>query len=256
MKNIFSTLLAPSVLAAASIAIASSSASAFTFSANSDKVTIGSTDINKSFDILFDGNVATQNVNGLSSEATFKFLGFTTIRTGTTTKTEAKFDIKLSNISNSGIISRASALGFNVSRSLLGVGNDSGSGNTRTTGLFGNDRTGAFPNQFGDVDICFTDGPTCQGGSNGGVDNNPKTPIADSGNFTAILAFQGAINSFDLNNFGVRYQSINGNGFNGDSGTGRGKVKKKVPEPAMVTALGFVAVSALGLRKKNKKVTL
>ena len=252
MKKIFS-MLAPSMLAAASVAIASSSASAFTFSANSDKVTIGSTDINKSFDILFDGNVATQNVNGLSSEATFKFLGFTTTGTGSNAKTEAKFDIKLSNISNSGIISRTSALGFNVSRSLLGVGNTNTSGSTRTTGLFGNDRSGSFPNQFGDVDVCFTDGNNCQGGSNGGVDNNAATSIASSGNFTAILAFQGAIDSFDLNNFGVRYQSISGNGFNGASGTGRGTAKKKVSEPAMGAALGFVAVSALGLRKKNKK---
>jgi hypothetical protein len=198
------------------------SASAFTFSANNDTVSIGSTDTNKSFDIVFDGNVDTNNVNGLSSAATFKFLGFTTIGTGTSAKTEAKFDIKLTNTSNSGITSRTSALGFDVSRSLLGVGSTGGSGNTRVNGLFSNDRSGSFPNQFGSVDVCFTDGNTCQGGTNGGVDNNPNTSILNSDNFTAILAFQGSINSFDLNNFGARYQSISGNGFNGASGTGKG----------------------------------
>jgi hypothetical protein len=262
MKNIFSTFK-PSILVYTLITAVfgtlaiTPSASAFTFSANNDKVTIGSTDINKSFDILFNGNVATQNVNGLTSEATFKFLGFTTTGTGTSAKTEAKFDIKLTNTSNSGIISRTSALGFNVSRSLLGIGSDSGvlTGKTRATGLFSNDRSGAFPNQFGNVDVCFTDGNTCQGGSNGGVDNDPTTSILNTGNFTAILAFQGAVNSFDLNNFGARYQSISGSAL-GNSGTGTGKVKRKVPEPAMNAALGIVAISALGLKKKNKKVAL
>jgi hypothetical protein len=259
MKNIFSTFK-PSILAYTlttvvfgTLAIAPS-ASAFTFSANNDTVGIGSTDINKSFDIVFDGNVATQDVDELSSEATFKFLGFTTIGTGSSAKTEARFDISLTNTSNSGIISRTSALGLNVSRSLLGTGSAGGNGNTRATGLFSNDRSGAFPNEFGNVDVCFTTGNTCQGGTNGGVDNNPATSILNTGNFIAILAFQGAIDSFNLNNFGVRYQSISGNGFNGASGTGKGKVKRKVPEPAMGAALGFFAISAFGLRKKNKKL--
>ncbi|MBD2778725.1 cistern family PEP-CTERM protein [Iningainema tapete] len=229
-------------------------ASAFTFSASGDSVTIGANDINQSFDIIFDGNSDTKNVNGLSSKATFKFLGFTQL----SGKTEAKFDITLFNTSSGGITSRTSALGFNVDKPLLGVGSTGGSssGNTRVSGIFGNDRSGSFPNQFGNVDVCFTDGNNCQGGSNGGV------TTGNFGVFSPILAFNGSVNSFTLSNLGVRYQSINGNGFNGASGTGKGLYQappappepKKVPEPGTIAALGLFAVGVLGLTKKSQQV--
>ncbi|HIK08137.1 MAG TPA: cistern family PEP-CTERM protein [Trichormus sp. M33_DOE_039] len=239
------------------------SASAFTFSQNGDSVTIGAADINKSFEINFDGNVSTQNVQGLSSKATFTFLGFTTIGSGSNAKTEAKFDITLSNTSSNGITSRTSALGFDVSSVLRGVGSTGGSGNTRVSGLFSNDRSGAFPNQFGDVDVCFTNGNTCQGGTNGGVSTGAAPSV-----FTPILAFSGNITSFTLSNLGVRYQSINGTStinnktFNGDSGTGRGYYTppppppKKVPEPATSAALGLFAVGAWQLKKKKPMLSI
>ncbi|MBD2363525.1 cistern family PEP-CTERM protein [Anabaena minutissima FACHB-250] len=229
------------------------SASAFTFSQGGDSVTITAADINKTFEINFNGNVSTQNVQGLSSKATFTFLGFTTVGSNT----EAKFDIILSNTSSDGITSRTSALGFDVSNTLLGIGNPSGSGNTRVSGLFSNDRSGEFPNQFGDVDVCFTDGNSCQGGKNGGVSTDEKAT------FSPILAFTGNVSSFTLSNLGVRYQSIDGTStidnktFNGDSGTGRGYYiappppPKKVPEPATAAALGLFAVGASQLKKKQ-----
>jgi hypothetical protein len=227
------------------------SASAFTFSNNGKDVTITSADINKSFEINFNGNVSEKDVQGLSSTAIFKFLGFTTVGSGANTKTEAKFDIILSNTSSNGITSRTSALGFNVSNTLLGLGNPGGSGNTRVSGLFTNDRSGAFPNQFGSVDVCFTNGNTCQGGANGGVSTG--NPAAS---FSPILAFTGNVNSFTLSNFGVRYQSITGTNL-GTSGTGKGYYiappppPKKVPEPATAAAIGLFAVSAWQLKKKK-----
>ncbi|RUT00967.1 hypothetical protein DSM106972_069730 [Dulcicalothrix desertica PCC 7102] len=252
-KQPITVLSALATVAVTSVAFAPS-ASAFIVSSNDTKVTLDANDVNQVFDVYFDGNVNTQNVNGLSSLATFKFLGFSTVGTGANTKTEAKFNIKLSNTSGSGITSRTSALGFDTNYNLLGVGNTNTSGSTRVQsgGLFSNDRGGSFPNQFGNVDVCFTNGNNCQGGASGGVFNG------NSGNFTAILAFNGIINSLDLDNFGVRYQSIDGSSnnvtFNGASGTGRGKVRRKVSEPATIAAIGFVAISAFGLRKKNNKL--
>lgn len=258
-QKIIFRLSALSTVGACFLSVAPS-ASAFTFSGNGDSVTINANDINKSFEINFGGNVDTKDVNGLSAKATFKFLGFTPVGSGSNTKTEAKFDISLSNTSSNGITSRTSALGFNVDKALLGVGggnNNSGTGNTRSSGLFANDRSGAFPNQFGNVNVCFTDGNTCQGGSNGGVSTG-----ASPGVFSPILAFSGNVTSFTLSNLGVRYQSINGNNFNGASGTGRGYYQapppppKKVPEPGTMAALGLFAISAFGLSKKSKKLVL
>jgi hypothetical protein len=253
-KQPITVLSALITVAVGSVAFAPS-ASAFIVSSNENLVTIGANDVNQVFDVYFDGNVNTANVNGLSSLATFKFLGFTTVGTGTNTKTEAKFDIKLSNTSGGNITSRTSVLGFDTNLNLLGIGNTNGSGSTRVEsgGLFSNDRSGSLPNQFGNLDVCFTNGTNCQGGQNGGVFNNGQI-----GSFTAVLAFNGNINSFELDNFGVRYQSIDGSAnnttFTGASGTGRGKVKRRVPEPATSAAIGFVAISAFGLRKKSNKL--
>ncbi|MFB2935888.1 cistern family PEP-CTERM protein [Aerosakkonemataceae cyanobacterium BLCC-F154] len=242
-----------------------------------DGVGIDTEDIGQEFKVLFEGNVSETDVSGLTSEAIFKFLGFNALGS----KTEAAFEITLTNTTSGDLLSRTSALGFDVFNfngtslgsklSLLGIGNDTGnsSGKTRTTGLFSKDRSGSFPNKFGDVDVCFTNGNTCQGGSNGGVDNNPSTSNPQTSKFTATLAMDGEVQRMALNNFGVRYQSINGTSadgqnFNGDSGTGRGTAgpkttqppsggggPRKIPEPATTLALGVVAISALKLRKHS-----
>nr|WP_199318278.1 cistern family PEP-CTERM protein [Leptolyngbya sp. FACHB-541] len=198
--------------------LAASPASAFVL--NGGNVTVSADDANRSFDIFFDGSINEKSVSGLSSKATFTFLGFSSVGKNT----EAAFKILLSNTSSNGISSRSSALGFDVNQTLLGVGHSDNAGSTRVSGLFSNDGEGAFPNQFGDLDVCFTNGNTCQGGQNGGV----YTGSSDS--FLPILAFSGNVNTFTLSNFGVRYQSINGNGFNDDSGTGHGSS----PPPVVV----------------------
>lgn len=239
------------------------SASAFSFSQNGDNVTITADDINKSFEINFNGNVSEKDVQGLSSTAVFKFLGFNTIGSGSNIRTEAKFDILLSNTSSNGITSRTSALGFDVSAALRGIGNTNTSGNTRVSGLFTRDRSGAFPNKFGDVDVCFTNGNTCQGGSNGGVNTGDAAAT-----FSPILAFRGDVTSFTLSNLGVRYQSIDGTStinnqtFKGASGTGRGYYTppppppKKVPEPATSAAIGVLAVAAWQLKKNKRQLSV
>lgn len=241
-----------SILSALGTLAIAPAASAFTFSGSS--IEIGTQDVGASFKVNFDGNVDTKNVTELASEAIFKFLGFKTIGS----KTEAAFEVTLDNTSSSGITSRTSALGFNVDQPLVGVGSASGDGNTRSSGIFANDKSGSFPNQFGAVNVCFTDGNNCQGGSNGGV----KTPDAP-GKFSPTLAFNGNVQRFTLSNFGVRYQSIDGNGFKGASGTGHGTPVqpkppqppvKHVPEPTATTALGIVGVALLYRSKKRSQL--
>ncbi|MBD2003089.1 MULTISPECIES: cistern family PEP-CTERM protein [Cyanophyceae] len=238
-KHLLSAL---SLVGAYSLAVALP-ASAFTFSG--DSVTIDSNDINQSFNVFFDGSINENNVSGLSSEAVFTFLGFKKVGSNT----EAAFDILLKNTSSGGITSRTSALGFDVNLPLLGVGQPSGSENTRVSGLFTNDRSGQFPNGFGDIDVCFTNGNTCQGGSNGGV------TTGNSGTFSPILAFSGSVNTFTLSNFGVRYQSITGS--IGGSGTGQGTpspspspTPEPVPEPS---TMGAIVLSGLALLRYGKK---
>ncbi len=234
------TFLKAAVLGGTALALgllSTAPAHAFTFTNQNNDIVITASDAGQSFTTLFDGNVNGNNVIGLTAQAVFKFLGFTSVGSGSNTKTEAAFQIDLTNTSSNGITSRISALGFDVSPSLLGVGSSGGSGNTRVSGIFNNDRAGSFPNGFGDIDVCFTNGNTCQGGSNGGVSNG-------TGQFSPILAFSGTVGSFTLSNFGVRYQSVTGTDL-GNSGTGRGKV----PTPALLP--GLIALGASVLRKRK-----
>ncbi len=259
------------VLASAGVysVAAAPSAAAFTFLDSGGSVGISADDLNKTFKVNFDGNVATQNVTGLTSEATFKFLGFTPAGTAT----EAAFEITLDNTTSAPLLSRTSALGLDVwnfdgtslgsQLALQGIGNSSNSGDTRSIGLFVNDRSGSFPNQFGDVNVCFTNGNTCQGGTSGGVDNNPATSNPQTGTFTATLAFSGSVSQFALNNFGVRYQSIDGNGFNGASGTGKGTAvipstpkppgPRQIPEPGTVGALLIMGAGMLHQSRRKQQ---
>ncbi|MCT7955138.1 cistern family PEP-CTERM protein [Laspinema palackyanum] len=238
------------------------SASALTLFDSSTSLGISLSDVGKEFTVNFDGNVSTNNVSGLSSEAIFKLEAFEFNSVGG--YTEAIFDVFLKNTSSEGLTSRTSALGFDVwnwnsgttlgsGMTLQGVGSASGEGNTRVEGLFINDRSGDFPNEFGALDVCFTNGNRCQGGANGGVETG------NTGRFTASLAFSGDVKSFALNNFGVRYQSINGQTFVDQSGTGQGTIDigirsedpKQVPEPTATTALFLLGAGALKYGKKK-----
>jgi hypothetical protein len=230
------------------------SASAFTFSNNNSTVSVDATDINKTFTVKFDGNVATQGVSALSSEAVFKFLGFTS----TSSKTTAQFEVVLKNTSSSTLDSRVSALGFNTDKTDTSA---SASG-VFTNGIIG----GSLPNQFGAIDVCYTNGSTCQGGRNGGVNNDQALPgTFQQGSFLASFTMSGAVNQFSLSNLGVRYQSIsgssNGKTFNGDSGTGRGTFfvppvtpppPRRVPEPAAIGGLIFTGLAALRMKKQRQ----
>jgi hypothetical protein len=244
------------------------SASAFSFFDGGTAVGISQSDVGEKFTLNFDGSIDEKDVTGLSSQAIFEFLGFNSRRG----YTEAMFDVFLTNNSSHDITSRTSALGFDVwnfdgtnlgsGMTLLGIGDDSGSGNTRVDGLFTNDLSGKFPNKFGDIDVCLTNGDTCQGGK--GEGNGGGVTTGNTGRFQATLAFSGEVETFALNNFGVRYQSIDGQTFAGDSGTGRGTINigipserpRQVPEPTATTALFLIGFGILKYGKKKPQTLI
>lgn len=191
---------AMSMLGMCSIVVASP-ASAFTFGTGS--VGISASDIGNSFQVVFDGSVESTAVPGLSSIATITFLGFQSIKGNTL----ANLQVSLSNTSTAGVTSRTSAFGFDIDRTLLAAS---------SSGLFTNSvLNGSLPNEFGDLDVCFTIGGTCQGGRSGGV------TTGNTSSFSPTLTLAGSVSTFTLSNFGVRYQSITGVR-QGTSGTGEG----------------------------------
>lgn len=249
--------LASAVLTTAGLGALAASLPAEAFTFNSSGVQVNASDVGKSFTAKFDGKVGANQVKGLSSEATFTFLGLTTL----VDKTEANFQITMLNNSSGNILSRTTALGFDLSDSqgkklnLLGVGDAGGTstGNTRSQGqIFRKDFSGAIAN-LGIVDVCFTDANACNDNSANGVDNNPSTRLTNQASFNATLAFSGSVKQFALSNFGVRYENINGEGYVGASGAGEFKIpttqKQSIPEPTTVSAVLLAGVLLLSRRR-------
>ncbi len=254
--------------ASLSVLSISNSVSAFTIGGTSTNPTINinkTADINKSFQVFLDGNVDGAATTALNSNAIFKFLGTTTIGSGTSAKTEFNFDITVNNTTTLSSAtkdyfqSRVSVLGFDLenfaSADIVGVGNTNISGNTRaTSGIFNKDANGQMANA-GTKEVCFSTN-NCAGGTDGGVNNFTgltSGSVYKTGSFNATVVVKGNVSDLNMGNFGVRYQSINGrlgtSNVTGKSGTG--KTKKIVdlsapPPPRRVPESGILGAIALG----------
>lgn len=236
------------VLASASIWGMGMAPRAYAFTIDGDRIDgIGSLDVGQSFEVTFDGNVERGTVDGLSSWAQFTLTSLSSTEYGT----EVEFDIDLSNTSS--IDSRTSALGFDIDNatieSLAIYPNE----------LFENGHTnGSFPNGFGSIEVCFTDGNNCQGGQNGGL------TTGESGQLSAKLTLSESVQTFAMSNFGVRYQSISdGEQLSGASGTGRGMPAStkparptSIPEPSTATGIFLLGLGFLGGAKKKRQASL
>lgn len=202
-------------------------------------VTLDTGDVGESFTVEFDGNVEEDDVDGLTAEATFTLASIM--------DEMWTFGVDLSNTSTAPIdASRVSALGFDTDPDLTDA--------EVVSGIFDNAiLDGSLPNQFGDIEVCFTDGNTCSGGQSGGV------TLGNDGSFDIKLTFPVATTSVTLSNFGVRYQSIDSSTLNlsGASGTGTGTPDDdgggpptEVPEPSILFLFGSGLLGLLYIRRR------
>ena len=145
---------------------------------------------------------------------------------------------------NSTVDSRLTGIGFNAAENV--------SGGT-ATGTFGAAKTNRnFPVGVGTVDFCLNgnvNGNSCAGGGNTGVTSGNT----GSGTFTVTLA--ESADQLTIEEFFVRFQSINPALNGSDSGVG---IEAAVPEPSawLMMILGFAAVGGMmRQRKQSVKVT-
>jgi hypothetical protein len=188
--------------------------------------------------IEYDGNIGTNDVDGLTAETTFTLIGISA------DGTEWMFEVTVRNTTDDTIWeeARVSRIGFDVDPSIV---------DAEATGSWEAVLNQSFPNQFGSIDLCVQ--ATSQGDCSGG----PGGPgIGETSSFDLTLFFASAIDSVVLDNFGVRYQSLTSEqlGFNGASGTGSGTPTTRVAEPATIALLGF-GLLGLGLvRRRTARV--
>lgn len=234
MKSVFALVVVASALAVG-VAVPASAALPLV----STPVTLLNTDIGSTFGFTFNGYVEGNLQAGLSAKAVYK------LSSVSADKKSWSFTIdELRNTSSGPITgSRISLFAFNVDPDVMDPGGSS------ATGMFDKLGYNATVPQFSGgnpFDVCFRaggGGTGCSGGGGGGV----TLGNTYSGG-TFVLKFANAVNSLKLDNFVVRYQSIEGSQF-GDSGVGTAAV---VPEPASWAMLiaGFGLAGAAMRRKR------
>jgi hypothetical protein len=219
-------------------------------------ITLGSEDLKgTSFDVWFyDATINSQNVAGLDAKATF------TLDHDFGNPTDSlRFRVDLWNMADTNIWSSARLSGI-----AFAVAPDVTSATIDNDGLFDNvvvdDPTtqrdeAQYPENFKVIDVCYTDGTSCQGGQSGGLN------LGETGHFYTTLNFGQNISSLRINmdNFAIRWQSLTSNP-NGSSGTGYGNTYVgdsgvgygEVPTPALIPSLLGAGIAAL--RRKQKEV--
>ena len=208
--------------------------------AQADVITLGGSDLNKSFTVDYNGYTGSGTIDGLASQIVF------TLTAATANSYTLGYNVtNTSGTSISG--SRVSGFGFNTDPTISGA---SSTGTYSVTALNSN-----VPN-VGSVDVCFKGGGgsnSCAGGGGGGVS------LGDSGSGTLTLSFASPVTSLTLSDFFTRYQSISGAGST-TSAVGSGTISTSsggssggtpVPEPGMI-GLFALGVGALMLRRRRQ----
>lgn len=115
-------------------------------------------------------------------------------------------------------------------------------------------RSGNYPDGINDVDFCVKKASSKGGGGNGFAGGgNGGLAINKAGSGAFSLVFGSALTSITLDDFFVRYQSIDGPGFTGGSASGTGRVPSAVPEPTTwAMMIGGLALVGASLRYRRR----
>ena len=200
-------------------------------------VIVNSTNLGYSFTVDYVGQVGGNTTPSVSALGTFTFNGVT--NGGKTYNFGYSFN------NDSTTTARLSGFAFNTNPNPTGAA---------VTGAFNNSNlSGNYPEGYGTVDVCFTDGGgSCAGGGSGGFfQGNTGT-----GNFS--LTFAEVMNSVSFDSFVTRFQSISGVS-GGTSGIGLGSVVQgntpiTAPEPATwaMMLIGFFGLGG-ALRASRRR---
>lgn len=193
---------------------------------------VNSGSVGSTFTVDFTGQV-----NGVPAPQLGATLGMTLTGISADLKSYT-FNYTLSN--DSTVAARLRSFGFNVIGGT--VKGASASGPFSRTGLGDN-----FPEGVGKLSVCFrmNSNGNCTGGKDGLL-------AGQSGSGTLTLALAAPANSLSLDDFTVRYQSINPAVNGATSGVGIGTVQAAVPEPTTwaMLLIGFAGVGGLLRRRK------
>ncbi len=206
-------------------------------------VVINSGNSGYQFQIDYTGQVGGQTTPSVSALGTFTFNGVT--NNGLT------YNFGYSVLNDSTTTARVSGMGFRLAEDPSAA---------TVTGAFSNAYAngGNYPEGYGQVDLCFTDGGgSCAGGGSGGFYQNT------TGDGTFSLTFGTVMNSVTFDDFVTRFQSISGVQA-GTSGIGIGAVVQgggggnpiTAPEPGtwlmMLGGFGMVGLAARRRRETGK----
>lgn len=232
-RNFFTTALAAVAIGWASPALA-------------DPITLDSGDIGSSFTIDFDG------FTGDSSNTVDNLTSSLTLTLDSVSANSYSFSYSLANTTGGGLDSTVSSFSFNT---------DPDISSANATGDYSFVVVdGSYPNGIGSVDVCF------KARSSGSCSNGGGTDAGDTGTGTLTLNFADAVSSITLDDFFVRYQAINGNGFTdasasgqmtststgGSTTTGGSSSGTQVPAPGML-GLFAAALFAIGLAGNRRR---
>ncbi|KPF75605.1 hypothetical protein IP88_07105 [alpha proteobacterium AAP81b] len=207
----------------------------------SSPVTFLTTDIGKRTDIGYNGYVNETLTAGLEARTIFQLSSV-----GNSGK-QWNFIYSVQNLASAPITNaRVSIFGFDVDGVTI-ANNLVALQSATSTGVFGSaSRNGNVPQIGPTLDVCFRAGG---GGSNcasGGGGGNSVAESFVGGTFR--LTFATSVQKVMLDNFFVRYQSVNSNVLNGASGVGVNAFwAPAVPEPAvwaqLITGFGLLGLS-------------
>lgn len=177
-------------------------------------------------EIHYNGNIDGIDVEGLSAKTLFTLTEVT--------GNSFVFDFSMENTSDSSLwqVSRIKGVGFNVDPNISDVTTDHSS--------WVSSLNTSLPNGFGALEVCLSEHPegNC-GGGNGGVN------IGNMVSFSLELIFSDPLpTSINLDNFGIRWQSLNSEalGYDDESGTGTPVMKVSEPGTLGLLGLGFLGV--------------